>query len=247
MDIKELESLFDAQKVQLTKSESDMVTANDELERMRIHQQLLLNETKGAKEQRNQTTELLTELQKKFDELENKGLVNDGNYEELLVKQTEKLKLNYDNQVSELQVKIDDSNKNYQSLQDKYNSEKINLQIRKVAESYKVLPGAIDDVIFRANGIFTIGEDGSIESRDSEGNLKKIGKKQLTPETFVESLKEVASHLWPVSKGVGASGINDSENSKENPWNKDTFNLTKQVKIANKNPDLAKEMMKEAS
>ena len=246
MDIEELKKLVESQKKTIDQLNSKAESANEEVERMRGHQANLLEEVKNAKKARNEANDALAALKAKVDELENKGLVHDGNYEELLAKQTEKLKLKYEEQLAESTKAVTDISAKFEQVTKKYETEKINAQLRKAAEAANVLPSAIDDVIYRANGVFNIGEDGSIEARDKDGNLMKVGKRQLTPDTFVDNLKESAPHFWPPSQGAGATGGGAGGKDVKNPWMKDSFNRTAQVKIANENPDLAKQFMEEA-
>lgn len=192
--------------------------------------------------------EKLTKLEKEREDLENKGLINEGNFEELFEKKTEKLRLNYDEKLESSRKELSDTLDKFSSLEKRYHNEKIHNVLRKVAEESGVIPSAIDDVLHRASGIFSIGEDGNIEARDSEGNLRKVGKQQLTPEVFVSKLKETAEHLWPVSEGVSASGGSKVNGNGVNPFDKKagTWNLTEQAKLMNSDPELAKNLQAEA-
>ena len=184
--------------------------------------------------------EKLDTLEKEREEFENKGLIHEGNFEELLEKKTEKLRLNYDEKLENSRKELDDALSKFSSLEKRYHNEKIHNVLRKVAEESGVIPSAIDDVLHRASGIFSIGEDGNIESRDNEGNLRKVGKQQLTPEVFVNKLKETAEHLWPVSEGASASGGSKNNGSGINPFDKKagTWNLTEQAKLMNSDGNL---------
>ncbi len=246
MDIEELKALVTEQAKQIDTFKTAAEASNDEVDRMRSHQRDLLEETKNAKTARTEATSALTAMQTKLDELEKKGLVHEGNYDELLAKQTEKMKLDFDTKLNETSTALQDITEKYTSLDKRYTDEKIHGILRKTAEQAKVIPSAIDDVIFRASNMFAFGDDGSVEARDKDGNLRKIGKKQLTPETFVESLKESATHLFPASEGLGASGKGKGHKGAVNPWAKDTFNRTEQAKMLNTEPAVAEQMMEEA-
>lgn len=247
MDIEELKRKLDEQNKELDKLKSKESDAVAEIERMREHQKSLLEETKAAKDAKKDALSQIEKLSSKMEEFEKNGLIHEGNYKELFDKETEKLKLSYESKLEDANKSINTMTEQFNGLKMQYSSEKINGVLRSAAEKANVIPSAIDDVLFRASGIFNIGDDGSIESRDKDGNLRKVGNKQLTPESFVDSLKESAPHLWPASEGAGASGGSGGGRSKSNPWAKDTFNRTEQAKIMNSDPDLGAQLKKEAT
>jgi len=248
VDIKELEALIKTQKTTIATMTTDAASATDELDRMRGHQHTLLEETKTAKNERKASSDALAAIQTKIDDLEKKGLIHEGNYEELLTRATEKMKLDFDTKLGDSTAAFNELSDKYKTTVNGYNTEKINSELRKAAESAGVIPGAIDDVVFRGNGIFNFGDDGKIEARDSEGNLRKIGNKQMTPKNFVESLKENAVHFWPQSEGAGATGGSGKGSNDVNPFVKGkNFNITEQAKLRRNDPGLANELQKAAN
>ncbi|MCP3665735.1 MAG: hypothetical protein GY696_25110 [Gammaproteobacteria bacterium] len=247
MDTKELETLVEQQKKTIEDLMRVKQESADEIDRMRGHQTTLLEETKRAKAARGESSDAMAALMTKVEELENKNLVNDGNYEELLTRQTEKMKLEYEGKLGDTTAALEDFQNKFNALNTRYQTEKVNVAVRKAAEAANVLPSAIDDVIYRSNGVFSLGEDGSIEARDPEGNLRKIGKKQMTPDNFVESLKDAAPHFWPASQSAGASGAGGpAASSGPNPFSKDTVNYTEQAKLIKSDPERAEKLRAEA-
>ncbi len=80
--------------------------------------------------------------------------------------------------------------------------------IRSAALKTGALPGAADDIILRAKGVFTLNDEGEAVAVDKDGSalLGKDGKTPLTPHEWAESLKDVAPHLWPQAEGTNAGG-----------------------------------------
>ena len=92
-------------------------------------------------------------------------------------------------------------------LQSDYNDYRIELAIRQAASTAGALPEAIDDIIARSKGVFSIDVDQSVVARNSEGNLRITeDNQQLTPDTFIKDLKKSAKHFWPHSTTGGMSG-----------------------------------------
>jgi len=212
------------------------------------------NSDRTLEQRKHDKTSFATELEElktsvsaltaKNEELENKGMFTEGNFDELFDKKTEKLRLNHKDELAEKTKALEMSESNYNSLQHRYNSERINSALRKAAEKAGVEPLAIDDAINRATGVFSVSTDGVIEARDKDGNLKTVKNKQLSPDLFVASLRETAPHLWPPSKSAGAGGGNGQFGKQANPFDKKagTFNLTEQAKLRQVDPELADQM-----
>lgn len=247
MDIKELQKKLEEREAELEELKTLHSNSMNEVERMRNHQETLLKETRDAKEKRKLIDEQFGELKKKVDAIEDKKLADDNNYEELIRRNDEKVRLEYETKLAEKDEALNSVQGSYNTLVAELNKKTIDTAIKAAAVKAGVLPTGYDDVINRSAGIFTLADDNSVEARDKEGNIRTIGKKQLTPSVFVETLKETAPHLWPTGKGAGATGSGAPINSAVNPFLKgDNFNRTAQTKLANENPELAKQMMEEA-
>jgi chromosome segregation ATPase len=218
---------------------AQLTEMQEENNRMKNHMNDAVAKEKAVKLERNS-------LQDQFDtfKTENElGKEQNDKMNEIIAQKLEKKQEAFDTQFNEVNQQLTDSQKGFTALKSQYDNERISGAIRKAAETAGVIPGAIDDVIGRASGVFSINEEGSIESRDSDGNLRKIGKKIASPDAFIESLKDSAAHFWPASQGGGASGTKGNKtDSGANPWMKETRNFTKQAQMKRADPDKAARM-----
>lgn len=85
---------------------------------------------------------------------------------------------------------------------------KIDSQIRDVAGKAAIMPSAVDDALYRARRIFSLGENGELVARSEQGDMVvgKTGKGSMTPAEWLENMKQSAPHWWPPSNGGGAGG-----------------------------------------
>jgi hypothetical protein len=136
-------------------------------------------------------------------------MIKEGKIDELLEKRTSNLKSEYETQLEEVSQKLDDASKQKQTFESLYKNKMIEDGLRDAALQAKVRPEAIDDIILRGSREFALGEDGSIESRDKDGKLRKTADdKILTPFNWIDSLKKSHPHYWPESTSAGFRGRN---------------------------------------
>lgn len=227
---------------------------NAELERLRNHNKTLLDEKKTVQGELKTLQASLNgidvtkvaDMLKVFESSEEAKLIAEGKLDEVINKRTEKTLIGFENQIKELNDKLSEKEKSFTELQNKYSGNKINLAIRAAAEKAGVLPSAIDDVIFRSNGIFSLDDKEEIEARTADGNIMKVDGKAMSPELFVKGLQESAPHLWPASESGNLTGKFGKDKG-PNPYVKGSnYNLTKQAQISKSDPTLAAELRKEA-
>lgn len=113
-------------------------------------------------------------------------------------------------------------------------------------------PTAILDLTARARSVFRL-KDGVPVAYDADGKTLRYGKDAtpLTLDEWVDGLAAEAPHLFAESSGGGASGngsggAEGAAGGMRNPWKKESWNLTKQMKLAKENPKAAARMRKEA-
>lgn len=221
-----------------------------EVERLKTHNSTLLDEKKKVtnklKEFDGLDVENIKKMMKTLDNSEEARLLAEGKVDEVVTKRIEKIQSNLESKIEDLSNKLAEKDKTFNTLSQKYNTERIQSAVRKSAEQLDVLPTAIEDVVLRSQSVFSIGEDGKIEARDADGNLRKSGSKVLTPELFVKDLEKSAPHFWKPSQGAGATGGSGKE-MKNNPFSKDHWNLTQQAQVRKENPELAGELETEAN
>lgn len=74
---------------------------------------------------------------------------------------------------------------------------------------------------------FEVGEDGSI--RTKEGGLLPVG---LDAAAAVNETKTMFPSIWPTSQGGGAKGGGFTPGGGPNPYKKDTWNVTEQMRLS---------------
>lgn len=221
-----------------TSHSAALTTMQEENDRMKGHMNAAV-----AKEKEVKAAKKLIEEQ--FETFKTEGELGKEQTEkmnELVAQKMEKVQETFDVTLNELNGQLSEAQGNFGKLKKQYDEERISGSLRKAAEKANVLPSAIDDVIHRANGVFSVSEDNKIESRDNDGNLRKIGKKIASPDSFVDSLRDTASHLWPPSGGSGAQGHSQAGDDGVNPWAKATRNFTEQARMKRADPAKAERM-----
>lgn len=188
----------------------------------------------------------IAKMKKLMDGSEEAKLLAEGKIDDVVTRRMEKKLLEIEGKTDEFKTEAESWKTKYSELNNKFNTSTINAEIRKAAEVLDVLPSAIDDVVARSVGKFSIGEDGKIESRDKDGNIVKVGNKALTPELFVKGLQDTAAHFWKPSSSAGATGKHGKDGG-VNPFIKGKhYNLTEQAKVQRSDPELAAQYRKEA-
>lgn len=230
----------------------DMQAQLDEMraenDKMRNHNKTLLNEKKQIqKELRNfdgLDADSVKSMMAKLEESEEARMIAEGKMDDVLAKRTERLTLDFQQQIDELTNKLNESNAGRDEMSSRYNNLVINTELRKEAEASGMIPAAIDDALNRANGVFSLSDSGEIEARDKDGNLVVVDNKAFTPKAFIADLKESAKHYWPPSEGGGAGGGTGKGGKIANPFAKGTkdYNVTAQAKMRKENPELAAKM-----
>ena len=180
------------------------------------------------------------ELRKKEKEIHDKKLLDQGKVDELIAHRTEEMKKKFTNEIQERDSKIG-------TLESQLGDLQINQVVMAAATKKKALTGAIPDIIMRAKQIFIL-EDGKVTpKKDGETWIGDDGVTPISITEWVDRLSVEASHLFQGSTGSGASNSSGGgASSKDNPYRKETRNLTKQGLLEKENPTLAARLRKEA-
>jgi hypothetical protein len=105
-------------------------------------------------------------------------------------------------------------------------------------------PTAIPDITSRARINFKL-VNGVPQAFESDGQTARMGKDGVTAMTlaeWVDALVSDAPHLFEANAGSGAAGSGGGaagNRSVKNPFSKESFNLTEQMKIQKSDPQLA--------
>lgn len=132
-------------------------------------------------------------------------MIRDGKVDELIEKKTSQLRSDHEAAMQELTSNLSAAMDHGTRYEGMYKAKVIEDALREVALAKNVRPEAISDILMRGKTIFTLADDLSLESRDTEGKLRKTtDEKVLTPSNWMEGLKETSPHYWPQSEGAGA-------------------------------------------
>lgn len=239
-------------KAQFDVLQKTLADQNAELDRLRTHSTKLLDEKKKLQNdfkayENLGDPEVLSNILKQFNNNEDAKLVAEGKFDDVLKKHTERMSLDFNTKIEELLQQNEDLTKGKSKFEQLFHESEAGHAISSAAIKAGIRDTALDDALMRSRGIFTVAQDGTLEARDSEGNLRTINGKALTPELFVEQLREKYPHYWPDSKSSGARGGAGGDNT-PNPFIKGKhYNLTDQARLRKSNPELAERMQQEAA
>jgi hypothetical protein len=115
-----------------------------------------------------------------------------------------------------------------------------------VATKRGLRPTAIPDITSRARLVFKL-VNGVPHAFEADGKTVRYGKDGITPmtlEEWVDAQVADAPHLFESNAGGGAAsngagGAAGSQRSVKNPYRKDSWNLTEQMKLQKSDPGLA--------
>ena len=108
-------------------------------------------------------------------------------------------------------------------------------------------PTALTDITARARMTFKL-VNGVPQAFEADGQTARMGKDGVSPMTlaeWVDALVSDAPHLFEANAGSGAAGSGSggagsaSARAARNPYRKETFNLTEQMKLQKSDPALA--------
>lgn len=168
----------------------------------------LLGKVKDASEQLKRfdgiDPDAVTAMLKRFADDEEAGLIKAGKVDEVLSKRTERLRGDFEKKLSQEAERAKKAEAKAAKLADRT----LAGSLRDAAMKTGALPEAMEDIVLRARGLWTLNDDGEAVAVDADGEviLGKDGKSPLTPLEWAESLREAAPHLWPRAQGAGAQG-----------------------------------------
>jgi len=153
-------------------------------------------------------------LKKQLDSSADAKLIAEGKMDEVILKRTERSRLDFETKEAAFNTEITTLKESNSQFENKYTSYVIDDSVKKAALASGVLPAALDDVVRRTAGTFTLEADGTIVARDKDGALITTdGVKTMTPELYIAQLKESAPHFWPASKGGGLGGSDKTDDA----------------------------------
>ncbi len=126
-------------------------------------------------------------------------LIAEGKIDEVIAARTNSVKTAYEQQFQEKDNEIRTLAEEKQKIQQMYETKLIGDAIQAEALKQGMLPEAINDAIINANGLFKIGDDGSVQAAKMDEFIN-------SPERFVKALKETKPYYWPSNADFRMSG-----------------------------------------
>jgi len=195
---------------------------------------------KQLEESSRTATEQLKQVQAEKERLE---LLAQGHKPEeldrLVGERIKGLKADWDKQLSTVTTERD-------SLTSRLTAIQIDQGVLTVATKRGLRPTAIPDITARARVVFKL-VNGAPRAFENDGTTLRYGKDGVSPmtlEEWVDAQVADAPHLFESNAGGGAAGNSaggaaGSQRSVKNPFRKDTWNLTEQMKLQKTDPGLA--------
>ena len=159
--------------------------------------------------------------------------------EKLVTDRLKGLKADWDKQFSVVTAERDSLNTRLTSIQ-------IDQGVITVATKRGLRPTALQDITARARSVFSL-VNGLPQAFEADGKTVRYGRDGITPmtlEEWVDAQVADAPHLFESNAGGGAAsngagGAAGSQRSVKNPYRKDSWNLTEQMKLQKSDPSLA--------
>lgn len=192
--------------------------------------------------------EELTELRKIRQKVTDQELVDKKGFEGALEKRTAEMKSTFDGQIRALSARAEEAERGFEEWRAKYRKTVVDRAIQDAALTNGVIPSAIADVLERARRDgWTLNEkDKVVRIQDGEIMFGGDGASPLTAKEWVlGALKDQAPYFFERAGGTGAVSLGGG-NVMNNPWHKDSWNLTNQGRLVKEKPALAKALAAQA-
>lgn len=148
------------------------------------------------------TREMLSRLEQD----EESKLIAEGKMDEVINQRTERMRSDFESKLTQAQQEAEAA----KTFAGKFRSRVLSDEIRSAASKIGIVDTAVTDAVYRAKELFEVDDEGNVVPTEAAG-LDANGK-PLTPETWLESMRDNASHWFPTPKGGGAPG-NDGKGS----------------------------------
>lgn len=176
----------------------------------------------------------LAEEKRKLEEAQQ---IKAGEVEKVLEARIKAAKAEWDKQFAAVTSERDTLNTRLAAIQ-------IDQAVVTVASARGLRASAIPDITSRARSNFRL-VNGVPQAFEADGQTARVGKDGVTPLTlaeWVDTLVSEAPHLFESNSGGGAAGNasgGGGQRTQKNPFRKENWNLTEQMKLQKTDPQLA--------
>jgi len=181
--------------------------------------------------------EQVRKLAEEKQRLEEAQQIKSGEVDKVVENRLKTAKTEWDKQFAAVTSERDSLNTRLTAIQ-------IDQGVITVATKRGLRPTAIPDITARARTVFRL-VDGAPRAYEADGQTVRVGKDGITPMTldeWVEQQVADAPHLFESNAGGGAASNGSGgvgNKSVKNPFRKETWNLTEQMKLMKSDPQLA--------
>ena len=164
-----------------------------------------------------------------------------GEVEKVMETRLETARADWDKQMAAANAELETANAQLTRIQ-------IDQGVITVASKKGLRPTAIPDITARARNVFRL-VNGAPTAFEADGKTVRVGKDGITPmnlEEWVDLQVADAPHLFESNAGGGAAGdasggggVTRATRSVKNPFRKETWNITEQMKLMKSDPQLA--------
>lgn len=142
-----------------------------------------------------------------FENNEEAQLIAEGKIDDVIQRRTDKISGQYTDQINELSTNLESLTAERDNLHKQLERSVIGNKLQAEAAKSGILPEAVEDVLMRGLGVFSLDDKNEIVARDKDGNLRKMEDGMLlNPERFIESLRKSNPYYWPSSQSAGGRG-----------------------------------------
>jgi hypothetical protein len=169
--------------------------------------------------------------------LEEEKQLKAGEVDRVVESRVKGLKAEWDKQIAAVTSERD-------TLMSRLTAIQIDQGVITTATKRGLRPTAIPDITSRARVVFKL-VNGVPQAFEADGQTVRYGKDGVTPmtlEEWVDAQVADAPHLFESNAGSGAAGNasgGGGNRSVKNPFRKETWNLTEQMKVQKSDPQLA--------
>ena len=181
--------------------------------------------------------EQVRKLAEEKQRLEEAQQIKSGEVDKVVENRLKTAKTEWDKQFSAVTSERDSLNARLTAIQ-------IDQGVISTATKRGLRPTAIPDITARARTVFRL-VDGAPRAYEADGQTVRVGKDGITPMTldeWVEQQVADAPHLFESNAGSGAASNGSGgvgNKSVKNPFRKETWNLTEQMRLQKTDPGLA--------
>ncbi len=201
----------------------------------------LLNENKDLKQRYDGIDpEEVKRLGEEKRKLEEEQRFKEGKFAEVLESRLKGAKAEWEKQLATVTTERDALNARLTTIQ-------VDQAVVGEATKRGLRPTALPDITARARQVFRL-VNGVPQAFEADGQTARVGKDGLTPMTlgeWVDALVADAPHLFEANAGGGAAGGSAGGAAAgggrvtKNPFRKESWNLTEQMKLQKSDPQLA--------